>query len=248
MISVCMATHNGEKFIKEQLDSILCQLAPDDEVVISDDGSTDRTLEIISAYKDSRIKIYNYKQPTKSKYTHLYVTRNFENSLRHATGEIIFLSDQDDRWLPNKVSECLFKLKSCDLVIHNLRIADNSLNDIGKNIYERGFVFHDYFICKCAYYGCAMAFKRHLLDIVLPFPSNLLVHDIWIGLLAESFGRVLYVDEPLIQYRMLPESASHSVKSNIIHKISYRLYMLTHLFYRVLRFKCNCSVNPVIVV
>ena len=96
MISVCIASHNGEKYIKEQVDSILCQIGSDDEVVISDDGSTDKTLAILEAYNDPRIKVFRYVHPCMYRYNFDYATHNFENALHHAKGDIIFLADQDD--------------------------------------------------------------------------------------------------------------------------------------------------------
>ena len=94
MISVCMATYNGAQFIKEQIDSILCQLSTEDELIISDDGSTDETLSIINSYKDNRIKVFQHKAAEGSAF--IKATRNFENAMSHAVGDYIFLSDQDD--------------------------------------------------------------------------------------------------------------------------------------------------------
>ena len=95
MISVCIATYNGEKYLREQLDSILPQLAESDEVIVSDDGSTDGTIDLITSLNDPRIKIVS-NSGRKG-----YVG-NFENALKHTTGDYIFLSDQDDIWYPNK--------------------------------------------------------------------------------------------------------------------------------------------------
>lgn len=97
MISVCIATYNGEKYLKEQLDSIIPQLTAQDELIISDDGSKDTTMEIIKRYaaNDSRIKVY--KGPGKG------VIANFEFAINQTQGEFIFLADQDDVWLPEKV-------------------------------------------------------------------------------------------------------------------------------------------------
>lgn len=234
MISVCLTSHNGEKYIKQQVDSILCQLAPEDEVVISDDGSTDNTLSILSEYNDSRIKIFNFKQTGKSKHSHWFVTKNFENALDHAIGDVIFLSDQDDYWLPNKVEVCLQELQSCDLVVHNLRITDGELNDRGKNMFEKGFAFGNYLMKEGSYFGCSMAFNRRILDVSLPFPRKLLVHDIWIGLIAEIIGKVHYIEEPLILYRVREESISHAVRNSLWFKIEYRFYTLMQIVKRVL--------------
>ena len=100
MISVCMACYNGEKFIQEQVDSIICQLGLDDELIISDDGSNDRTLDILFSYEDSRIKILHNRA------CHGFVG-NFENALSHAKGDYIFLSDQDDIWKKEKVQKVI---------------------------------------------------------------------------------------------------------------------------------------------
>lgn len=238
MISVCIATHNGEKYIKEQLDSILCQLALDDEVVISDDGSTDRTLDIIRDYHDNRLKVCNFKQPSKSKHTHLYVTRNFENALNHALGDIIFLSDQDDRWMPDKVEKCVGALREYGLVVHNMRKADGEMRDSGESYYKCGFKrFRNYFMLEGKYYGCTIAFRREFLKYILPFPKQLLLHDYWIGILAECFGGVSYIDEPLIMYRLRQVSASHNVKNPLWFKLSYRAYTLWHLYGRIIKGK-----------
>ena len=100
MISVCMATYNGENFIKEQIDSILPQLSDDDEIVISDDGSTDKTVDIIENYGDSRIKLLKYNSFRSTIY-------NLENALKDSKGDVIFLCDQDDKWNEDKVNICL---------------------------------------------------------------------------------------------------------------------------------------------
>ena len=129
MISVCIATYNGEKFIKEQLDSILCQLSNDDEVIISDDGSTDKTIEIIESYNDDRIKIFHHEKNEKlSKIKEgrnfYYATQNFSNALEKVSGDYVFLSDQDDIWLQNKVSRSLELLKKNDVIVHNYQVVD----------------------------------------------------------------------------------------------------------------------------
>ncbi|MDE5758415.1 MAG: glycosyltransferase, partial [Allobaculum sp.] len=92
MISVCIATYNGERYIETQIRSILDQLNEDDEIIISDDSSTDRTLDIIRSLNDSRIKLFAGNKFHSR-------TFNFENALKQATGDFIFLSDQDDIWL-----------------------------------------------------------------------------------------------------------------------------------------------------
>ena len=94
-ISVCIATFNGEKYISSQLDSILNQVVPVHEIIISDDMSTDNTIEIIKNCNNPIIKIFINKE-------RLGVAKNFENAIKHANGDFIFLCDQDDIWLKNK--------------------------------------------------------------------------------------------------------------------------------------------------
>jgi len=110
-ISVCMATYNGERYLKEQLDSILKQLSFTDEIIISDDGSQDRTIEIIESFGDSRIKLFHSTQQN--------LIYNFENALSKASGDIIFLSDQDDIWYENKVEKSMYHLQKYGLVFSN---------------------------------------------------------------------------------------------------------------------------------
>ena len=231
-----MATHNGEKYIKEQLDSILCQLYPEDEVVISDDGSTDSTLEIIEGYKDSRIKIYRMMHPHKDMKSHYYVTMNFENALKQAKGDYIFLSDQDDVWMPNKVDVCMEALQNHDMVLHNLQCVDGDLLPLNRNIYNNSFRPKNYLMRRGKHYGCALAFRRELLHYILPFPNKLVLHDYWIGIIGETFGGIEFLDELLTKYRIHGTNTSgNSQKNNsMLYKLSYRLYTMWNIFKRVI--------------
>lgn len=127
MISVCIATYNGERFIREQISSIINQLGNEDEIIISDNGSTDSTIDIIKEIDDKRIKLI--KGPKKKS-----PTSNFENALMHAKGEYIFLSDQDDVWKDNKISICMQYLKHYDCVISDAEMVDENLNIIENHI------------------------------------------------------------------------------------------------------------------
>ena len=124
IISVAMATYNGEKYIKEQLDSILKQLNNNDEIIISDDGSTDNTINIINSYNDKRIRII--EGPHKS------VKQNFANAISNCKGKYIFLSDQDDIWLDYKVDTVLkvFETTNCTCVVHDAQVFDSNTNEV----------------------------------------------------------------------------------------------------------------------
>jgi len=196
MISVCMATFNGEKYIKEQINSILVQLGKEDELIISDDGSTDNTLEIIRELGDNRIKLY--QNINMHGYAH-----NFENALTHASGDYIFFSDQDDVWLPNKVETILPHLQQDIFVISDAYITNDELDIKGRlsswRTYKKGYLQN---LFKSIYAGCTCAFTKRIKEYALPFPSTKYIqHDNWIGLLCELKFNVVYVDKPLILYR-----------------------------------------------
>ena len=223
-----MATFNGGKFIREQLESILSQLPPDAEIIIADDGSTDDTLLVVDSLKESRIRVLPAER-------HLGVIYNFERALRASKGEIIFLADQDDVWLPGKVEMCLAALNEADLVMHDaflLGLSDafesawvrnGKLSDI--RTYRSGVVANWW---KNSFTGCCMAFRRKVLDKALPFPKNLPMHDQWLGVVAEKYFKVSYVDEPLVDYRQHSSNATHIEKSpaGVLQKIKWRVDLL----------------------
>ena len=192
MISVCIPTYNGAKYIKEQIDSILFQLSLGDEVVISDDGSVDQTLSILAAYNDERIKIFHHDKK-RQKFTFGYTTANVEHALSHARGNIIFLADQDDVWLPGKVDLLVKSLDDCHLVLSDCAIADSELNVIYPSKFQmdnvKTGVLHN--LWKCGYLGCCMAFKRDILKECLPIPPNV-PHDLWIGITSSVKQQKLY--------------------------------------------------------
>ncbi len=234
-ISVCMATYNGEKYIKEQLDSILCQIGENDEVIISDDSSTDNTVEIINAFNDDRIKIY--KNEKEKGYT-----RNFENALEKASGDIIFLSDQDDIWIEDKVKKMTEILENYDFVVSDNSIVNENLEVINKSHFEvyktkNGFLTN---LLLPRYVGACMAFKKNVLQKSLPFPNNakLSAHDYWISLIAEMYFKSYKLDEQLLLYRRHGTNASsggEKSKNSLSHKLKVRLYTLIHLVKRYFR-------------
>jgi glycosyltransferase involved in cell wall biosynthesis len=198
MISVCIATYNGEKYIKEQLDSILCQLSELDEVIISDDGSTDATIEIINGYSDdSRIRLY-FNTNKKG------IVGNFENAMKNTRGDYLFLSDQDDVWLSGKLQLSIAALQNNDLVVTNCVITDENLNIINPSYFKlnnsrRGFIKNFY---RSSYLGCCIAFKRKMLSEILPIPNKLhLYHDWWIGYIADMKYKVKFIETPCLLYR-----------------------------------------------
>ena len=242
MISVCIATHNGERYIETQLASILSQIGPDDEIVISDDGSTDRTLEIVNGLGDNRINVFNYIQPQATKHPHEYVCHNFQNALQNAQGDFIFLSDQDDEWMPDKVEVCMALLKDYDLVLHDFCHIDEQGNVIQQLHYDGGFRDRNFFMARGKHYGCAMAFRKEVLAYALPFPKHLLLHDFWIGLLAETLGSFHFEPTPLIRYRIHQQNTSET-NNSLWFKLSYRFSTIWHLFIRIVKYKLTGTSN-----
>ena len=235
MISVCMATYNGGKFIREQLESILSQLSPDAEIVIADDGSTDDTLAVVESLGDSRIRVLPAEK-------HLGVIYNYERALQASKGEIVFLADQDDIWLSGKVEKTLAALNEADLVTHDawmLRpsgesdsswVCSGKLSDI--RAYRSGVVANWW---KNTFTGCCMAFRRNILDKALPFPKNLPMHDQWLGVVAEKNFKVKSMNEPLVEYRQHSTNATHIGNSpaGVFQKIKWRLNLAKALFLNV---------------
>ncbi|MDE6245342.1 MAG: glycosyltransferase family 2 protein [Treponemataceae bacterium] len=244
MISVCMATYNGARFIREQIDSILPQLDAEDELIISDDGSTDGTLGILAEYAtaDARVKVLHHeKNPAYAKIKHsrnfYYVTDNFENALRHAKGDYIFLADQDDVWLSEKKRKMVAALQenSSDCVMCNFALIDENKNIIAEKFYEASPITKKRVrnIIKSKYIGCCMAFSKELLYYVLPFPDELIAHDYWIGCLAENF---VFIDEPLHLYRRYEDNVSTSSgksHNSLATKILFRLRFAKLLYKRL---------------
>lgn len=212
-ISVCMATYNGDKYIKSQLESILAQLNDNDEVVIVDDVSTDKTSLIVKDIKDSRIVLLrnNVNQG---------VIKTFEKAMDNASGEIIFLSDQDDIWLPGKVQKFLEAFQAypdVTLVLSDAQIIDEIGQITAESFFKIRGKFVDYplsnFI-KSKHHGCTLAFKKEMLKFFLPFPSDTPMHDIWIGIVNGIYGKAFYIDEPLIQHRRHSNNTGRGLTKN----------------------------------
>lgn len=200
MISVCMATYNGERFIRRQLETILSQLAPEDELVISDDSSTDSTLAIIREYVTPSVRVFagqSFRSPV----------LNFEFALRQSRGDIIVLADQDDVWLENKLTVVrdYFAREGARpaLIVMDAAVVDEAERVVYPSVLAKlnagpGFWKNLY---DNRYLGCCMAFSRDLLVRALPFPKNIPMHDIWLGQLCERIGTTAFIPVVTMKYR-----------------------------------------------
>lgn len=201
MISVCIPTFNGSAFIGAQIESILISPLVT-ELLISDDGSTDDTVRIIQSFTDPRVHLVQGPKAG--------LIRNYESLLVGARGEFIFLADQDDVWLPEKVEVMLRHLQDADLVVCDCAVTDPSLNVVNASFFALrrsgpGLLRN---LVRNSYLGCCIAIRRELLQHALPFPPRVPMHDWWLGLVAEQFGRVAFVPRRLMLYRRHAANAS----------------------------------------
>lgn len=239
MISVCMATYNGSRYIRQQVDSIMSQLGAEDELVVSDDGSTDDTLDIIRNINDSRIRIIPHS-PRPGKWDPVQrVTHNFENALREAKGDYIFLSDQDDVWLPRKVEIMMRWLKDYDYVQSDCIITDSDLNmcEHLKVKIPQARNRWTALVGAAPYMGCVSAFSRRLLDRALPFPKNLQSHDRWLGFLASIRYSYVLIPDQLIYYRKHDANVSSTFgksRNSMAYRVRTRLYYISALIRRTI--------------
>jgi glycosyltransferase involved in cell wall biosynthesis len=205
MRSVVLAACQGERFIGEQLASIVAQLAPDDEIVVCDDASTDATVNVIRQLQDPRIRVFT--NPVRLGYI-----RNFERAVGIAKGDLIFFSDQDDVWLPNKVSTMDVALRQKPCVASDAIVVDEQLSVLHESFFAwrgtRSFSPLEIFM-KPAVIGATLACRRSYLRTLLPFPPNV-PHDFWLTLNAACDDSLAIVREPLILYRRHDASLSPS--------------------------------------
>ena len=231
MITVCMATYNGEHYVRQQLASILKQLNSDDEVIVVDDCSQDRTLFMIKSFNDERIKVI-------SNSTNIGPIKSFEKGLVLSHGEYIFLADQDDVWLSNKVSTVLncFKHDKADLVVHYAIVVDNNLKPIAQswNNYNHNRFGKSWLstLTKNPFTGANMAFSRRVLEACVPFPEKIPMHDWWIGGVCQQSGfKISIINKSLLLYRRHNSNVtgnSHQLKKMLVNRIHFWSVMRRH--------------------
>ena len=232
--SVAMAVYNGEQFINEQIDSILQMLGEHDELIISYDESTDNTWDIIKAYADSdkRIKVVNDNGRS--------VESNFNNAVRHCRGSYIFLADQDDVWINNKIDRFTRDFEeNSDVVIV---IGDGYITDADLN--KTDSLFFKYHIktgslqnlIKGTYLGCQMAFRTSIRDKVWPVPVQpSLPHDLWLGVVGGLYGSIYLDRSKTILHRVHEKNYSNTSKMNFIGVVKNRAFFLRSIIKQVVQ-------------
>jgi glycosyltransferase involved in cell wall biosynthesis len=194
--SVCMATYNGEKYVVRQLESILDQLSAGDEVILVDDCSTDGTVEAVKSLNDSRIAVHINDRNRSEVYS-------FSHAISLAKSKYIFLSDQDDIWLPGRVALMKEALQTVLVATTNfdwidqderpLKVFHHGVLPQDSNRYLKNIV--DIFFGKTTYFGCAMAFRRELVPLIAPIPGYVESHDLWIALAANLVRSNVHLSE-----------------------------------------------------
>lgn len=207
-ISVCLAAYNGSRYIAEQLESILRQLGEDDEVIVVDDGSADATADVVSRMNDARVVLVRADQ------NNGYVS-TFERAISLASRDVIFLSDQDDIWVPGRVELMLGALTDVDLVVTNFSYFGGSIPRIQRSRLKSSDSSHRrrntfwIWVGTRPYYGCCMAFRASMKDLLLPFPDYLTeTHDQWIGFVGNALASVSHLEFDSVARRIHADNAT----------------------------------------
>lgn len=233
-IAIVIATYNGSLFIKEQINSILNQTYRDFKLYISDDRSSDNTLDIIRNITDERIVIVDNER-------NLGVVGNFNNVLLSTKEDIVFLSDQDDLWPPERLEKMLLFCEE-NLIEGTpfLTFTDMTLIDGNGDILSESF-YNDvaieptynmdlrYLTWRCTAYGCTMMFNRALLDLSLPIPDkkDTTMHDNWLILCALTKGNVFYYDYKSVFYRQHAFNHTGGGRNSLFFKLKNLKKQLT---------------------
>ena len=231
-ISVCIATYNGGKYIESQLNSIVDQLEINDEVIIVDDCSKDNTIKIIESFNDSRIKVFK----NNINKGHVY---SFSRAVELSSKDIIFMSDQDDIWRENRVllmKDKLLKFNALLLSSNSEFINSEGFNldyyiDGVKEINSTNYLnnIFEIFLGKTNYYGCLMAFKSELKEFILPLPSFVESHDLWIAMAANLLNSNIHCNDITLSRRIHETNASVG-KRNIVLKLKSRYVFFISFF------------------
>lgn len=229
-LSVAMAVYNGERYIREQIDSIINQMRDDDELIISYNESSDDTWNIIRDYaaKDQRIRIYKCEEKG--------VVANFENAIVNCNNDIILLSDQDDVWCDTKLEKIrsIMNDETISLVLHGKYVTDGALQ-IKKTVSVPSSATRFLrILLKNRFTGCCMAFRKNMLSYILPFPRKIL-HDWWIALLSNRYGKIRICSEPLIYYRRHGDNVSFESSRGVALAIKDRIYASWYVFSRSIK-------------
>ncbi|WP_207492111.1 glycosyltransferase family 2 protein [Aridibaculum aurantiacum] len=208
LVSVVLCTYNGERFLREQIDSILQQTYPNLELIISDDASTDGTKNILETFRHHANVQLVYHQ------RNIGFVKNFESAVRLAKGELVAFSDQDDIFLPHKMQRLVETIGNHSLVYSDSMLINEQGKELGKKLSDvrdlkstndsRNFFMFN------AVSGHTMMVRRDLLQSALPLPEGF-YHDWWIAVHAANAGGIVYLHEVLSLYRQHPKTVTKTI-------------------------------------
>ena len=232
-VSIVMTTYNGEKYLGEQIDSILSSTYKDFELYIVDDGSQDSTKEILDNYKEK----YPDKLHVSYNETNLGVTLNFLNALSKTTAEYIMLCDQDDVWNMDKIARTLKRVKQMEIqfgkelpiaVFTDAYVVDDKLNIIHESFFRSSrlnprLIDLPHLLMENKLIGCTVMINQAVRRILQsnPLPKRAKFHDGWLGLIAASTGKIGFIKDPTLFYRQ------HS--SNVVGNRSFFSYIISRI-------------------
>jgi glycosyltransferase involved in cell wall biosynthesis len=215
-VDIILATYNGEKFLAQQIESLLAQTHVCWRLLVSDDGSSDATTKIIMRYSavDARIVLVNTERQGG-------VVANFQKALEFASSDYLMFSDQDDVWLDNKIDIMLAEILRLEaehgntvplLGFSDLKIVDSSLEILNESFYRshkldpNNNLDQRYLLWNSTVYGCTTIFNAALFRLAMPIPMGVPMHDQWFALIAASCGAVFYTPLQTILYRQHEEN------------------------------------------
>jgi glycosyltransferase involved in cell wall biosynthesis len=218
-IIIILSTYNGERYLKEQLDSLYNQTYQNFKIIVRDDGSTDTTLEILKAY-NLEIMPSNENLGAKGNFNAL-----LEYALQKEDSDYFMFCDQDDVWMEDKIEKTLKLMKEIEykdkaVLIHtDLSVVDESLNIIDNSFWDYQKLNPNYkllsnLLIQNNITGCTMMINRSLVKLSFPIPDSAIMHDWWLGLVASEFGVIEYIDEPIILYRQHENNDTGAKKHN----------------------------------
>lgn len=230
-IKVLLSTYNGEKYLKEQLDSLQNQTYKDFEIIARDDGSCDKTLKILKSYD---IKII---ESTKNLGAKKSFSTLLEYAVANSDSKYFMFCDQDDVWESDKIDKTLVKIQELEklygnekpLLVHtNLEVVDENLESISNSMWEYENILPQYnsfnrLLIQNTITGCTMMLNRKLALKCLHIPAEAIMHDWWIGLVASHFGKIGYITTPTIKYR---QHDKNTIGAKAKNKVSTMKYIL----------------------
>ncbi len=227
--SVAMAVYNGEKYIEEQLNSIMEMLDQNDEIVISYNESRDHTLDVIRKYKKNDDRVHIFFDPGNT------VETNFNHAVKNCRGEYIFLADQDDIWIHNKIDKMVSYMqnhRTVGILICDGYNVDEKLN-IMNSMFEENHTVRNPLLnfIRGSYLGCQMAFTKDIKEKVWPVSivDPPLAHDLWLGILGSKYAEVDLYYEKLILHRNHDNNCSLGRKMNLKNKLLNRIIFIREM-------------------